>query len=110
MEQGRVKRRGRGRPQGRPQQVVGDRGYSVRRIRRYLRRRGVRITIARRVDQPRGGLFGAAIYRMRNVIERLINRLKQFRRIATRYEKRAESYRATWILGAIYLYSFSNRP
>jgi transposase len=36
--------------------------------------------------------FDREAYRMRNKVERLINRLKQFRRIATRYEKRAENY------------------
>jgi hypothetical protein len=39
MENGVVKRLGRGRPRLRPDRVVGDKGYSGRRIRRYLRRR-----------------------------------------------------------------------
>jgi transposase len=110
LEHGQVKRPGRGRPRVRPRRVVGDKGYSYPHLRRYLRQRGIRITIARRKDQPRGGPFDRAVYKMRNVVERLINRLKQFRRLATRYEKLAERYRAMWLLGAIYLFSFSNRP
>jgi transposase len=44
------------------------------------------------------------IYRERNRIERLINRLKQFRRIATRYEKRAANYLAMITIAAILLW------
>ena len=41
----------------------------------------------------------------------MINRLKQFRRLATRYEKRAENYRAMWIIAAILLWLwFGNTP
>jgi len=45
MEQGGVKRPGRGRPRLHPKRLVGDKGYSSRKIRAYLRRRGIRITI-----------------------------------------------------------------
>jgi hypothetical protein len=51
MERGAVKRRGRGRPRVRPERVVGDKGYSSRKVRRYLRylrRRGIRPVLARR--------------------------------------------------------------
>ena len=44
---------------------------------------------------------GAAEYRLRNLVERLINRLKQFRRVATRYEKLARNYEAMLIIAAI---------
>lgn len=36
--------------------------------------------------------------------DEMINRFKQFRRIATRYEKRAENYRAMWVIAAILLW------
>lgn len=110
MEQGQVKRSGPGRPRLRPGRIAADKGYSVPRIRRYLRRYGIRVTIPRRKDQPRGGPFDRELYRARNIVERLINRLKQFRRIATRYDKLGESYRTMWVLGAAYLFSFSNTP
>jgi transposase len=103
MEQGAVKRAGRGRPRLRPQRIVGDKGYSYPHIRRYVRRRGLRITIPHRKNQRRGR-FDKAIYRQRNRIERLINRLKQFRRLATRYEKRAENFRAMWLIAATILW------
>ena len=92
MEQGAVKRSGRGRPRIRPRRVSGDKGYSSRKIRRYLRRRGIRYTIPRKANEHRGGKFDKALYRMRNMVERCLNRLKQYRRIATRYEKNSENY------------------
>jgi hypothetical protein len=55
MEQGVVKRSGRGRPRLRPKRVVGDKGYTGRRIRSYLRRRGIRFTIPRLSNEPRQG-------------------------------------------------------
>ncbi len=104
MEQGAIKRAGPGRPRKRPYRVSGDKGYSNGQIRWYLRRRGIRVTIPRKKGEHRGGPFDQAIYRTRNCIERLINRLKQFRRIATRYEKRAENYQAMLTVAAIKLW------
>lgn len=104
MEQGAVKRRGPGRPRLRPKRVVGDKGYSNNKIRRYLRRRGIRITIPRKRNERHRGPFDRAIYRRRNRVERLINRLKQFRRVATRYEKRAVNYCAMLTIAAILLW------
>ena len=104
MEQGAVTRPGRGRPRLRPKRLVGDKGYSSRKIRAYLRRRGIRITIPRKRNECRTGPFDRAIYRHRNRIERLINRFKQFRRLATRYEKRAENYHGMWVIAAILLW------
>jgi transposase len=69
----------KGRPRLRPQRVVGDKGYS-----RYARQHGVRITIPRKVNECRKGPFARQVYKQRNAVERLINRLKQFRRLATR--------------------------
>ncbi len=104
MEQGAVKRPSRGRPKLRPKRVVGDKGYSSRKIRAYLRRRGIRVTIPRKTNECRTGPFDRGIYRQRNRIERLINRFKQFRRLATRYEKRAENYQGMWVIAAILLW------
>lgn len=104
MEQGKVKGSGRGRPRCCPKRVVGDKGYSSKKFRRFLRRRGIRYTIARKVNEHRGGSFDKEVYRQRNRIERLINRLKQFRRIATRYEKRAANYEAMLTLASILLW------
>jgi transposase len=104
MEAGAVKRAGRGRPRRRPQRVVADKGYSSGAIRQYCRRRGIRHTIPRRSNERHGGPFDRMVYRTRNRVERLINQLKQFRRVATRYEKYAENYRAMVVLRCILLW------
>jgi len=104
MEGGAVRRAGRGRPKIRPKRVAGDKAYSSRKIRRHCRQHKVRITIPRRETEGRTGPLDRAIYRTRNLIERMVNRFKQFRRLATRYEKRAENYRAMWLVAAILLW------
>jgi len=83
---------------------VADKDYSSKAIRGYLRRRGIRYTIPRRRNERRTGRFDRAIYRTRNQVERLINKLKQFRRVATRYEKYAENYRAMVVIRCILLW------
>src|SRR5918998_1983806 len=103
MEQGAVKRVGRGRPRLRPRRVVGDKGSSSRKIRQSLRRRGMRMTIPHKATERRGR-FDRAVYRLRNLVERLINRLKQLRRVATRYEKNGINYHGMLLLAAIKLW------
>jgi len=53
----------------------------------------MRITITHRHNERHRGPFDrCTVYKQRNHIERLFNRMKQFRRLATRHEKRAENY------------------
>ena len=104
MAQGSVKRLGAGCPRLRPLRVVGDKAYSSGSIRRYLRRRGIRLTIPRKNNERRRGKFDKAIYCQRNRVERCFNRLKQLCRIATRYEKKAENYQAMLTLASILLW------
>ncbi|MFJ5788289.1 transposase, partial [Streptomyces hydrogenans] len=95
--------------------VIGDKGYSSRKIRSYLRRRGIAHTIPERADQilgrlnrgTRGGRpprFDRGVYRRRNVVERCFNRLKQWRGLATRYDKTRESYQAAVTIASILLW------
>jgi len=104
LEQGAVPRAGRGRPRVRPDRVVGDKGYTGRAHRAYCRRRGIRYTIPRRRNEHRTGPFDRAVYRRRHRVENLIARCKQFRSLATRYDKRADSYRTLWVIAAILLW------
>lgn len=108
----RVPRPGPGRPRTRPDTVTADAAYSSRAIRGHLRGRAIRHTIPERADQannrlakgPAGGRppgFDAELYKTRNTAERLINRLKQFRAVATRYDKRAYVHRGTVQVAAI---------
>ncbi len=88
------------RPRKRPtHHLLADRGYSSEGCcRGLLRRRGISHTIPERKDQKecRAGRpgrwpgFAREAYRRRNVLERCVNRLKQWQAIATRYEKRGQ--------------------
>ena len=108
----RVKRPGRGRPRTTPDAVLGDKAYSARAHRAVLRSRGIKTVIPEPSDQvrnrrrrgARGGrppAFDADTYRGRNVIERSFNTVKQWRGLATRYDKLSIVYRGAAVLRAI---------
>jgi transposase len=103
------------RPRSRPATVIADKAYSHPSTRKALRRRQIRTVIPERSDQKarrvargssggRPPAFDAETYKGRNVVERAFGRLKQWRGIATRYDKHARNYRAGIILGAIVLF------
>ncbi|MFE3907784.1 transposase [Streptomyces sp. NPDC059153] len=111
----RVPRALTGRPRTRPNRVVADKAYSSRRIRNLLRRRRIKATIPERRDQianracraRRGGrppAFDKTAYKGRNVVERCSARLKQFRVVATRFDKLAARYRAGVVIAALVLW------
>ncbi len=104
MDKGAVRRRGRGRPRLRLRRTAGGRGYASPPARRRLKQRRIAPVIPTRKDPPRQPDFDKAAYRERNKVERLINRLKPYRRIATRYEKRAANYLAMLTLGRTMLW------
>ncbi len=116
MDAIRVPRTGPGRPRTRPDHVIGDKGYSSKAIRTWLRRRSIPHTIPERADQVRNRLrrgsrggrppaFDKQVYKRRNVVERCFNRLKQWRGIATRYDKTAQSYTAAVTLASILMWA-----
>lgn len=87
----------------------GPRGWPVTRATatpargRQLRRRGIGVVIPTKSNQRRSPRFDKQAYRERNRVERTINRLKGFRRVATRYEKRGVNYEAMVVIAAIVL-------
>src|SRR5699024_7310077 len=98
LERIRVPQPGRGRPRSRPVRVLADKAYSSRANRAWLPARKIRATISQPSDQVNhrkrrgssGGrppAFDAEVYKRRNVVERGINLLKQYRGCATRYDK-----------------------
>jgi len=94
-----------GRPRTRPGAVAGDKAYSSRGNRAHLRKRRIKAVIPEKKDQAanrrkkgsKGGRpvsHDTALYKERNTVERLINKLKAWRGIATRYDKTPASYLA----------------
>ena len=104
LDQGAIHRKGPGRPRLRPRRVAGDKGYSSPTARGRLRQRGITPVIPSKSNERRNPRFDREAYRLRNRVERMINRLKQYRRIATRYEKRAINYLAMLTIGMILLW------
>jgi transposase len=102
----RIRRLGRGRPRTRPGRLLADKAYSNRKIRAYLRRRRIEATIPEKTDQQqtraakgsRGGrspAFDPEAYKQRNTIERAHNKLKAFRAVAMRTDKREFVFQGT---------------
>ena len=104
MERGAIRRK-TGHLRLRPARLVADKGYTSGAFRKYLHTKHIRYTIPHRKNERHQGAFNKQIYHQRNIVERLINRLKQFRRIATRYEKRATNFSAMITLASIFLFS-----
>jgi transposase len=104
METREVDRDASGWVRRKPALVVGDKGYSYDRVRAYLNRHNIEALIPLRSDQGDTASFDRAAYRGRNRIERLVGRLKRWRRVATRYDKRASIYLAVLTVAAIMLW------
>lgn len=94
--------------------LLADKAYSHPSTRTYLRKRRIKHTIPERSDQiayrkskgSKGGrppAFDAEAYKLRNTVERSFNRFKQWRGLATRYDKYAVTYLGGVLLGLIVL-------
>lgn len=112
LEKIRVPKLGPGRPRKKPDSLAADKAYSNRPCREYLRRRGIRHAIPEKADSQaarlrkgsRGGRppgFDEERYKKRNTVERAINRWKQSRAVATRYDKRGYVYLGTATAAAV---------
>jgi transposase len=110
-----------GRPRTRPDAVAADKAYSARATRAYLRRRKIQAVIPEKDDQAanrakkgsRGGrpvTYDTALYKDRNTVERAINKLKDWRGLATRYDKTPKSYLAGLHLRGAILWLRSLQP
>ncbi len=110
-----VRRLGPGRPRTRPDALLGDKAYSSRGNRALLRAKRTKTVIPQPADQighrrrrgPAGGrppAFDQTAYKGRNVVERSFNDHKQWRGLATRYDKLAITYRGGVVLRAIVIW------
>ena len=85
--------------------VVADRGYDYDEVRRTIRMAGSRDHVPTTRQKRKQISVPPALYRQRNLIERCFNRLKHFRRLATRFDKLARNYLSTVALAAIRLWT-----
>lgn len=84
-----------------PGAVLGDKGYDSDAFVESLQKRGIEVVIPSKKNRIVPRVYDKVIYKERNQAERGFNRLKQFRRVATRYEKRSRNYLGMVLLAAI---------
>ncbi|SDA36829.1 Transposase [Sphingomonas sp. NFR15] len=74
--------------------LLGDKGYDSAAIRKAAQAKDIWANIPNRSNRKRRFAFSSYLYRQRNLVERFFNRIKQFRGIATRYDKDAANFLA----------------
>ncbi len=84
--------------------VIADKAYDAQRLRRGLKRKGSRAVIPFRATAKAPQSIDPSLYGERNLIERAFNRLKDYRRLATRFDKLARNFAAAVALTALRLW------
>jgi transposase len=81
-----------------------DKGYDSDAVRRKIESKGTAPNIPPKTNRRWKNCFSPRLYRRRNAIERMFGRLKDFRRIATRYDRLAGNFLAAVCLAATLCY------
>lgn len=84
-----------------PDAVIADKGYDADHLRDAIRDKKAEAVIPPRSNRKTPHAYDPALYRERNLVERFFSKLKQFRRVATRYDKLLANYRGFVQLAAI---------
>lgn len=84
--------------------LQGDKGYDSDAVRRKIESRGAAPNIPPKANRRWKNCFSPILYRDRNAIERMFGRIKDFRRIATRYDRLARNFLAVLCLTATLCY------
>ena len=84
--------------------VHGDKGYDSNAVRRKIEAKGAAPNIPPKSNRVWKNCFSPYLYRDRNAIERMFGRLKDFRRVATRYDRFAQNFHAAVCIAAIICY------
>lgn len=74
--------------------LIADKGYDANALIAFVKRAGAEAVIPPRTNRTDPRSYDETAYRERNLVERFFGRIKQFRRIATRYDKLDTSYMA----------------
>ena len=83
-----------------PKRMLGDKAYDSTELREELNKRGTKSIIPNKSNRKQPFSFSKRLYKLRWRIESAFNRLKDFRRIATRYDRLARNYLASVCLAA----------
>lgn len=81
--------------------LIADRAYDTNAIREGAAERGIWANIPPRVSRKDTFPFSRYLYRQRNLVERFFNRIKGFRGLAARYDRRPENFLAALTLASI---------
>lgn len=84
--------------------VLADKGYDADYIVTYIEAMGAEVVIPPKSNRNTQRSYDVVLYKERNIIERMFNKMKHFRGVATRYSKTAVSYLAFVQLAAILLW------
>ena len=84
--------------------VLADKGYDADHLRKKIQEQGAESVIPPRRNRKSQGNYDTEHYIDRNLIERFFNKIKQFRRVATRYDKLLVNFMGFVKLAAIVIY------
>ena len=84
-----------------PKAVIGDKGYDSDEVVNMVQGRGAEAVIPPKQNRKEPRVYDKHLYKERNLIERFWNRIKHYRRVATRYEKTARNFMAFVHVSAI---------
>jgi transposase len=80
--------------------LIADKAYDANSLRQLLAEQGTKAVIPSTMSRSQPLPYNKRLYRQRNLIERMFARLKDFRRIATRYDKLARNFLAGALIAA----------
>src|SRR5262245_21527803 len=75
-----------------PEYLIADKGFDSEAFIDHLEKQGIKVVIPPRSNRKTPRDYDPQLYKERNLVERFINRIKHYRRVATRYEKLARNF------------------
>lgn len=84
--------------------LIGDKGYDSDKLREALRERGIEPCIPGRSNRKEPVEYDKELYKQRNLVERLFGRLKDWRRVATRYDRCAHTFFSAICIAAAFIF------